>query len=77
MLKSRPVPAGERARLRCAAVGRCSVFVKWSWGLAVSYFLFMWMIVPFMSSVKPKGGYANKILGSGLPGVHWPYIEGR
>ena len=45
-------------------------------GLAVSYFLFMWMIGPFMSSVKPKGGYANKIFGSGLPGVYWPYIEG-
>ncbi|EGC16158.1 hypothetical protein HMPREF9098_2481 [Kingella denitrificans ATCC 33394] len=45
-------------------------------GLAVSYFLLMWMIVPFMSSVKPKGGYANKIFGSRLPGVYWPYIEG-
>ena len=29
-----------------------------------------------MSSVKPKGGYADKIFGSGLPGVYWPYIEG-
>ena len=45
-------------------------------GLAVSYFLFMWMIGPFMSSVKQKGGYANKIFGSRLPGVYWPYIEG-
>ena len=45
-------------------------------GLAVSYFLFMWMIEPFMSSMKPKGGYANKIFGSRLPGVYWPYIEG-
>jgi len=30
-------------------------------GLAVSYFLFMWMIGPFMSSVKSKGCYADKL----------------
>ena len=39
-------------------------------GLAVSYFLFMWMIGPFMSSVKPKGGFADKIFGRRLPRVY-------
>lgn len=39
-------------------------------GLPFRNFLFMWMIGPFISSVKPKGGFADKIFGSGLPRVY-------